>query len=738
MSATEVFETLVVIRAIDAFTAPARRMAEQMGLVGAQAEALQKKLAGFRNMAMIGGALTMAGVGLAKVMESGLDQAGQFLTKMTMIKDVTGATADQMKRIQDTIQLSSGKTIFGVQDTASFAQQLATSGLTADQTSGLLPLFTQFAEVQKLGKGMDPTTAILEAIQGAHAVGAYDPTQLSSFLNQYNKASFMTPGSTTELADTFKYLAPKGAGIGMSTEDMLTTSALANRMGLAGSMGGTNAADMILRAIPGLFKGKAQPAALKELGINAYDDTGKFKGITEFITELQGAAEKVPNMADRAKLFHAAFGQQGMGFANLLATPRGMEQLTALVNQMNGVKPITEMQHDINQTPEGQRLQLTTNIDNLKLDVWLELAKILNPMFHDLNDIVSKMQEFSKAHPEIAKITAELLAFTTAVLLTVGPIVLLTGVIGYLSTAKMFSQGFNLLGLAIKGASGPVLGLIAAGYLLYQAWTNDWGGIREKTKAVTDWLAQEIPKAVKNIKDFAKDLGLISQDGKFEMPAWLKYLLIGLASARVAVNILKLAQIAYNLVCDANPWLAAIAAMSIAVLLLASNWDKVTASYQKAKDAMGKTAAQNYQDYYGTKPTSLWDYVKFANQARAGVGFTPAPKTTLAPDNWSKLPGNAAGTDYWRGGLTWINENGPELINLPSGSQIIPNHKLGDMVPSKGGGTTISFAKGAIVVNAAPGQSEEDIADAVVRKLGAKTRTYNLSRSMGANRLVFG
>jgi hypothetical protein len=39
------------------------------------------------------------------------------------------------------------------------------------------------------------------------------------------------------------------------------------------------------------------------------------------------------------------------------------------------------------------------------------------------------------------------------------------------------------------------------------------------------------------------------------------------------------------------------------------------------------------------------------------------------------LPGNAAGTDNWRGGPTWVGEDGPEILNLPRGSQIIPNNR---------------------------------------------------------------
>lgn len=36
---------------------------------------------------------------------------------------------------------------------------------------------------------------------------------------------------------------------------------------------------------------------------------------------------------------------------------------------------------------------------------------------------------------------------------------------------------------------------------------------------------------------------------------------------------------------------------------------------------------------------------------------------------------NAAGTDYWRGGLTWVGENGPELAQLPAGTQILSNQE---------------------------------------------------------------
>lgn len=40
---------------------------------------------------------------------------------------------------------------------------------------------------------------------------------------------------------------------------------------------------------------------------------------------------------------------------------------------------------------------------------------------------------------------------------------------------------------------------------------------------------------------------------------------------------------------------------------------------------------------------------------------------------------NASGTDNWRGGFTWVGENGPELVSLPKGTQIANNQDSRNM-----------------------------------------------------------
>ena len=78
----------------------------------------------------------------------------------------------------------------------------------------------------------------------------------------------------------------------------------------------------------------------------------------------------------------------------------------------------------------------------------------------------------------------------------------------------------------------------------------------------------------------------------------------------------------------------------------------------------GVTAALGWLDQ---KAQSAWDTLR--NMPASDVsddvgyygGYNPA------------LPGNAAGDTNWRGGLTWVGEQGPELVSLPKGSRIYSN-----------------------------------------------------------------
>lgn len=79
----------------------------------------------------------------------------------------------------------------------------------------------------------------------------------------------------------------------------------------------------------------------------------------------------------------------------------------------------------------------------------------------------------------------------------------------------------------------------------------------------------------------------------------------------------------------------------------------------------------------------------------------------------SLIGGNALGTSYWKGGLTRVNERGGEILNLPSGTQIIPH----DVSKRVAGGQTVQVCvtvQGNIIGNR---QYADELGETIVQRI---------------------
>lgn len=738
----DVFETVVIIRAIDAFTAPARRMAEQMGLVGAQAEALQQKLNGFRNMAFVGGAMTLVGGLMAKGLLSAVDAAGNLEMSLMGVKEALKLTNDEYSKAMTMAQNVGIPTIFSAEQVGGIMQAMQTAGLNKQQVldQNIVKEYVNFSDVQAQIKKENAPDVVSSAVRMAHQYQLYTPEQIDPFLNQLNAALLHTHDSADQFSTTFKYISNQSRTQGMSASDTLASTAWLSRMGLGSGRGGTNFADFMRRSIYG-SSGKKADAAMQTAGFvkdghSVFEDAkGNFVGIPESVKIMQDFNKRFGNNANiTSPLLQAIFGTQGARVASLMTSQGASEQYTNVQKEISGTEGIDKTQEDTNNTWQGKVKQLQTTLQDIKQAFGGSEKSVLYPFLVGMDDILGRVLIFEQQHPEIMKWIATFASVAAAALLIVGPLLLITGVLGYLSTANMFSTGFKLLGTAIKGASTPMLLLIATGYLLYEAWKNDWGGIREKTKAVTDWIKQELPKAAKNVKDFAKDLGLIDDEGKLSnVVGWLAKIAAAVYIGVKAYDALKLAAIAFNLVSTNNPWLITLALISAAVVLIVTHWDEVKAAIKDAIAAAreflgitsgGKTKEQQTEN----ANTNFYNNPNYVPNNPDGT-FQQHQTTfgDVLGNIRRSIRGYAAGTNYSSAGLAWVGEHGPELLNLPGGSQVTPNHKLGDLISTKGD-THNHFSPGSVIVHAAPGQSPDEIAEAVIQKLGRKMRNQSYSR----------
>jgi hypothetical protein len=122
--------------------------------------------------------------------------------------------------------------------------------------------------------------------------------------------------------------------------------------------------------------------------------------------------------------------------------------------------------------------------------------------------------------------------------------------------------------------------------------------------------------------------------------------------------------------------------------------------------------------------------VGFISNALGGATGTTSSGGSFGSSTGNFLPGVpkfAKGTTYAPGGMALVGERGPELVNLPKGSQVIPNHKMG-----AGGGSNFNIsvdARGSNDPAAVRAQVQQGILEAAPAIIAAaESRTISSLR----------
>lgn len=181
---------------------------------------------------------------------------------------------------------------------------------------------------------------------------------------------------------------------------------------------------------------------------------------------------------------------------------------------------------------------------------------------------------------------------------------------------------------------------------------------------------------------------------------------------------------------SANPIVLLIGGAIAAVALLIANWDKVksaaselwqaikerfasirdsiTGAFNSAKDAVG-----SFFSWIGDKLSWLDNKIESIPILGSLYSGGKALVGGVADFIGGLIGGNALGTSYWKGGLTRVNERGGEILNLPSGTQIIPH----DVSRRVAGGQTVQVyvtVQGNIIGNR---QYADELGETIVQRI---------------------
>lgn len=218
---------------------------------------------------------------------------------------------------------------------------------------------------------------------------------------------------------------------------------------------------------------------------------------------------------------------------------------------------------------------------------------------------------------------------------------------------------------------------------LVQKATELVSAIGGRVIQVLDWMSQHTT-AVKIALT-----GLVIVMSAFKVITFIGNIVYAINTIKTFAGMLNIAGAAIaGLASPIGIAVAVIAGLVAAGVLLYKNWDTICAYASKLADWINGTFSnisdhivaafdkipepiKKVLDWLGEKFQWLSDKMSWLTGTFGTVG-----KILGTVGTGMKAAGighNASGTPYWRGGLTSINERGGEIVDLPSGTRIIPH-----------------------------------------------------------------
>lgn len=555
-----------VFKAVDAMTAPLKKMEGSMkGLGGVSASVNAKikndmktaemQLNAFGKKIKTGAkvvaaaAVTAAGAALVDStkkyieFEDAVTRAGSKFVDL----DVTSADfKDNLEELQKAAMEVGAKTMFSASDAAGALDKMAMAGLSSKQSMAMLMGTTRLATAA----GTDLTSAVDMATD---ALGAFNLTK-DEFGNPLDEAGLAASvdriadvvAKATNMAnfdmnmwfESAKNGASTFTSLGGSLEEFTGMAAVLANAGIKGGEAGTALRNVMLNlSAPSTAASKA----LSQLGITTYDSAGKLLPVMDILKQFENNLGAIDEETKNGAL-KDIFGTRNVGsFLTLLnaGTDQIQEYISTLENAGGTASNIAAAQQS---SLKSQITLLKSAIEGIQLNIGKAVAE--NGGSAGLQKIIQMVNNINMDSVKKA---------------VIGIMDVLAGMIQMLIGA----------GKVLWALRGPIIAIVGA-MTLYKAT------IMGTVIAMKAWNAIQVIVKAAQIAWIAITQGAAAAHGVMTAALTAEAAATGTATA---------AQTGFNLAMLANPitWIVlAVIALIAAIVALAMNWDKVTAALQTA------------------------------------------------------------------------------------------------------------------------------------------------------------
>lgn len=447
--------------------------------------------------------------GFGAAIKIGMD----FGAQMDRVGAIAGATADQVKALEQSALDLGASTSKSAGEVAGAQEELAAMGFEVNDIIGAMPGVISAAEAS--GAEMADTASIMASALNIFGYEASEATKVADVLAQTANVS---AADINDMGFALKYAGPPAAALGVGLEELAASVGIMTDAGLAGEQAGTTLRGALLRLTAPV---EANQKLMDELGVSFVDGEGNFIGISAAVQTLEKSMEGMTDTQKAANLSQLV-GQEAVSgmLALMSAGPAEIDKMTQSLENSEGASATAA---------EAMRDNMAGAFDEMLggfETAAIQIQKILEPA---LMQVIGAVQDVTAAFinaPEGVQIFALALAGVAA---AIGPILVVGGMLlGFIGSmmsgfaaiapavakvvqgSTMLTRGFTLLRAAFAVLTGPVgiiiavlTALIPVFVRLYQ--TNE--NFRERVQAVWSAIQAAVMIAVNAVIGFVQDMG---------------------------------------------------------------------------------------------------------------------------------------------------------------------------------------------------------------------------------------
>ncbi len=263
---------------------------------------------------------TIAAFGAAMSLRKAIKDGAEFTYQMRAVQGISQSTAETMDKASDSILKLGESSLQGPMELAKGFRILAQAGFSAKDALVALPHVSALAVIGQ----MDLSSATVIASGAMHQF-SLEASDMGHIVDVLSKSAASSATTVSQIGNALVYTAASATTLNIPLGELSAGIATLATRGVTASKAGTSLNRALLNISAGTPKTKA---ALKELGVEAFDATGKFRGMIPVFGDLNKALKGYSQEA------RVSFLKDILGFRGIKAAP--------IIDAIDKLKEFTE------------------------------------------------------------------------------------------------------------------------------------------------------------------------------------------------------------------------------------------------------------------------------------------------------------------------------------------------------------------------------------------------------------